>query len=231
MNARAFAVLVNAKEVKRGKLWRAVCPGHRGKKRSLEISDGKKGVLLTCWTHHCTAKEICTSLGIKVSDLFDGKPTPEIRRRASLWDIKESLEKQIGLFCFGQYLEPEKRNYWRAAERRARLDLMWVRSELEPEQLLWELRKRAFLQTVRDEGWEDVLQREFLYTDAGMNFVLNNRRTPCTPPKRERLTSSKRSTDATPKVPSELRQKTTSDSSSPGSAGETSLMEHLFGSS
>ena len=142
MTAREFAVLVNAKEIKRGKLWKAHCPAHQGKNRSLDISDGKRGVLLTCWSQHCTVKEICTALGIRVSDLFEGKATPEIRRRVSLAEAKEKLERQVGLFIMLQVTDKPKRRYWAAAERRARKDLFWVRWELERDVVEMEILKR-----------------------------------------------------------------------------------------
>lgn len=212
MTAKQFASFTNAKKVGKNR-WITNCPSHPDKHPSLSITEGKRvPVLLKCQSQHCDPKDILKAFGLSWDALFDGKPTAEVRRRLSLSEQKESLERQVGLFCFGQVLEPEKRNYWRAAEVRARVDLLWVRSELEPEELMWELRKRAFRQIVRDEGWEDVLQREFLFTEAGMNFVMGHRRTPCTPHRKLPSTPSKRSTDATsPTKPFASSPKTTLD--------------------
>lgn len=139
---------MDSREVKRGKLWKARCPAHNGKNRTLDISDGKKGVLLTCWSHRCTVREICAALSIKVADLFDGAPTKEIRRRVSLRDRKESLERQLGLVIMLQVLE--RPNYWMAAEKRIRAELFAVRWELEPAQfeeeiLKWHSRRKKQL--------------------------------------------------------------------------------------
>ena len=94
MRARQFAALMDSREVKRGKLWKAKCPAHNGKKRSLQISDGKTGVLLTCWTHHCTVKEICGALGVKVSDLFESRPPRTKAEKAAFRKAQAERERE-----------------------------------------------------------------------------------------------------------------------------------------
>lgn len=142
MTARQFAALVDAREIKRGKLWKARCPAHNGKGRSLDISDGKRGVLLTCWSYHCTVKEICGALGIKVSDLFDERASPEIRRRVGLREQKDRLERQLGLVMFLRAIDKGKERYWAAAEKRLSWEVFWIRCTLEPEKVIQEHRKR-----------------------------------------------------------------------------------------
>lgn len=150
MTARQVAALMDSREVKRGKLWKARCPAHNGKNRTLDISDGKRGVLLTCWSHRCTVKEICAGLGIKVSDLFDGKPTKEIRQRVSLRERKEALERRWILCEMLSFLEPASRDYWLRAAQRHQRELFWVRWELESDRVEQETLK--IVKRLRDDS-------------------------------------------------------------------------------
>ena len=139
MTARQIAGLMDSREVKRGRLWKAKCPAHNGKGRSLDISDGKQGVLLTCWSHHCTVKEICGALGIKIADLFEGNPTPQVRRKVGLRDRKDALERKLGLVIMLRAIDEER--YWTRVEKRIRRELFWVRWELEQDRVEEEILK------------------------------------------------------------------------------------------
>lgn len=55
---------------KRGKLYMAKCTAHPDRSPSLQITAGKRGILLCCMSHRCSVKEICSAVGIQVRDLF-----------------------------------------------------------------------------------------------------------------------------------------------------------------
>jgi len=110
----------------------ALCPAHPDRNRSLSIAEGRRvPVVLKCMSQNCDTKAILEAAGLRWADLFDGKPTPQIRRRVRLQDEKERLERLWILYEMLSVTEPEKRNYWLAAARRTRKDLFWVRWELE----------------------------------------------------------------------------------------------------
>ena len=53
--------------------WTARCPAHDDRHASLSISRGEDCWLICCHAG-CTAEQIVETLGIKLSDLFDGEP-------------------------------------------------------------------------------------------------------------------------------------------------------------
>lgn len=53
-----------------GKNYKACCPSHDDKHASLSITAGDDGRILFFCFAGCTVEEICSSLGIKVKDLF-----------------------------------------------------------------------------------------------------------------------------------------------------------------
>jgi hypothetical protein len=65
----------------RGSRWSACCPAHDDRSPSLSISEGDKGLLLRCWAG-CSVEEICTTLGLTVSDLFFDAGLPRSQRPA-----------------------------------------------------------------------------------------------------------------------------------------------------
>ena len=70
MTASELALLLHARRIGKGK-WQATCPAHgRDRHPSLYITEGKRAVLLKCWSHDCTPKSICDALGLKLGDLF-----------------------------------------------------------------------------------------------------------------------------------------------------------------
>ncbi|MHB1938912.1 MAG: hypothetical protein ACYCOR_20385 [Acidobacteriaceae bacterium] len=82
MNAEAIANLLDAKRVGRDR-WIAKCPSHSDRRPSLQISQGRSGVLLKCWSHGCTPSQILAAVGLSMRDLFDAPLTPEQRKQAA----------------------------------------------------------------------------------------------------------------------------------------------------
>lgn len=73
MTASQLARLVNARPVKRNKLWRGRCPVHDG--NSLEISVGSRTpVMIRCWGG-CDNRDILAALGLTWGDILGDRPT------------------------------------------------------------------------------------------------------------------------------------------------------------
>lgn len=51
----------------------AQCPAHGGDDLNLAVAAGDQGVLVQCHSHGCSAADIATSLGLKISDFFDNQ--------------------------------------------------------------------------------------------------------------------------------------------------------------
>lgn len=51
--------------------WRATCPAHNGQDLNLAVAKGDQGVLLKCWSHSCAEADIASSIGLRLTDLFD----------------------------------------------------------------------------------------------------------------------------------------------------------------
>lgn len=69
MTIQEFVQLAGAKRIRNGQ-YLALCPSHRDRKPSLSIREGKRAILLKCWSQNCTAKEITAALGIRLGDLW-----------------------------------------------------------------------------------------------------------------------------------------------------------------
>jgi hypothetical protein len=152
-----------AKRVGRDK-WRAVCPVHGGKYSGpLSIAKGHSGVIVKCFGG-CETSDVLAVVGLKWADLFDGVPSPEVRARTSLWQMKEDLTVQWQSARMLAGLE--KRNYWRAVEKRIRGELLAVRCRIEPEMVYREWRGeqwRLMNLTQREAAMEGAYER---YTAA-----------------------------------------------------------------
>ena len=84
MTAETFASLLHARPTGRGR-WSARCPAHPDRNASLTITQGRRGVLLKCWSQGCAVASIVAALGIRVADLFDGPAlTPEKAAQSAL---------------------------------------------------------------------------------------------------------------------------------------------------
>lgn len=83
MTMNAGMVLTRLEGVRRnGNGWLARCPAHADKNPSLSVTEEHGKVLLHCFAG-CAVEAICTTLGIKVRDLFSAtyapsQPTPKI---------------------------------------------------------------------------------------------------------------------------------------------------------
>lgn len=126
--------------------WVALCPAHPDRHPSLTIKVGRKvPIVLKCQSNGCSVDDICGALGIKVTDLFyDRAVSPAIRVQMTLEQHREALtEKYLSARLLAD-MEPQKRNYWRAIERRAYADLQWVRCQLEPMEVYREWKGRQW---------------------------------------------------------------------------------------
>lgn len=139
----------------------ALCPVHGDKNRSLSIAEGRKvPVVLKCMSAGCDTRDILAAVGLTWDALFDGKPSPEVRRRMTLGERRAALERQLDLVMFLGLLEKDRRPYWRKAYRRIHRQIQDLRCELEPEKVIQEWQERKFQERVRRVGW-DALFEEF----------------------------------------------------------------------
>jgi len=75
--------------------WMAHCPAHDDKTPSLSIAEGADGrILLRCFAD-CSAAEIMDSIGLSMSDLYEGPIAHQLRPigKAGRRLIKETLKK------------------------------------------------------------------------------------------------------------------------------------------
>lgn len=58
-----------------GRKYRALCPVHGDKTPSLEISQGKKGILFKCWSRGCPFEQIIAAVGLAMDDVMSNVHT------------------------------------------------------------------------------------------------------------------------------------------------------------
>lgn len=94
----------NAKKTGKGK-WMALCPSHPDRNRSLGITEGKRGVLIRCWSMGCAVQDIVKAAGLTMDALFydqgrklDPKAVAEARRALEAEEKRRS-ETRIGQWC------------------------------------------------------------------------------------------------------------------------------------
>jgi hypothetical protein len=84
MTALEVAKMLHARPTGRGR-WSARCPAHLDKNASLTITQGRRGVLLKCWSQGCSVAAIAAAIGLRVADLFEGPPpSPEKAAQSAL---------------------------------------------------------------------------------------------------------------------------------------------------
>lgn len=172
MTASEFARLLRAKKNGEDK-WIALCPAHPDRHPSLTIVPGQRGVLIRCRSNNCSTKEILGAMGLRFTDLFYDKcASPAVRARVSLQRTRDDLEHELDLVVALQSWEPEKRNYWAAAERKIREKILMLRCRIEPVAVIREWRGRvwrSWTQRKRD-GYLDQVGRE-LFGDEPISDI------------------------------------------------------------
>lgn len=66
--------------------WMASCPCHADKTPSLSIKDDAGTILLHCFSQQCAPYEICSTIGIEITDLFPPSDN---------WDASQSRSKRV----------------------------------------------------------------------------------------------------------------------------------------
>jgi hypothetical protein len=160
MTASALAHLLKARRIGKGK-WSARCPGHPDRRASLAITEGKRGVLIRCMSHGCDTRDILDAMGLSFSDLFFDKMTPQVFARTQIYDLRESLERELGLAMWLGALE--KPAYWRVVERRIVAELLAVRCKIEPlvvyreqRSAQWQVMNRSQRERELDRVWNTL---------------------------------------------------------------------------
>ena len=112
MTTIEIATLLNAR--KNGSAWMAKCPAHDDKNPSLSISEGRDGrTLLKCFAG-CTAEQIITTVGLRMSDLMPKigttlsnpqqrrqkktHPDPDTTAKAAIWGLNQEYMEQGKVF-------------------------------------------------------------------------------------------------------------------------------------
>jgi hypothetical protein len=155
MTASELASKVGGK--KHGKEWLVRCPAHRDNHPSLSIGTGKKvPVVLSCLSHGCNTQDILRAWGLSWDSVFYNKPTPEIRARIRLQEVRAAFQRRLGLVCVLQAIDRPKRSYWSAAERGIVREIDELRPLLEPEKVFQEWRERMFKKRINKYGWDEL---------------------------------------------------------------------------
>jgi hypothetical protein len=96
MTTREFAALLPDAYSLSGGRYRAICPAHKGRSRSLSIGEAEDGrVLVHCFVG-CTHTAIVASLGLTPRDLFVGPPpSPAKLRELALQRARADIEAGI----------------------------------------------------------------------------------------------------------------------------------------
>jgi hypothetical protein len=98
-------------------------------------------------------------MGLQVRDLAlnsDWKPTPEWRQRQSDEDRLAILERRHGLFMLLQAVEPEKRHYWRAAERNTAVEIRELRTRMFPVEEYYRRQQERVQHIITEYGLDEL---------------------------------------------------------------------------
>lgn len=139
----------------------------------MSISIGKNvPVLIKCQSQHCHWKDILKALDLPPIALFDGKPTPEIRRRVSLQEQKDKLHERLEFIYVMQLFDTRKPlRYWQAAERRVKDELMLLRYQTEPEEMELRAWRKAFLSDMNRLGGWAAVRKEYMADPIGREIL------------------------------------------------------------
>jgi hypothetical protein len=167
MTASALASMLHARRIGKDR-WLTHCPSHGSDRHpSLRIFVGKKQpVMLMCQSHQCKPEDILAALGLSWKDVMGERVrNPVVRVRMTQERQREVLTTQYLSARLLASLEPEKRNYWRAVERRCYAELQAVRCRLEPDAVIREWRERqwqSMSRKARELYLERIYYREIL---------------------------------------------------------------------
>ena len=78
-----------------GNQWMASCPCHEDKTPSLSIKESSGTILIHCFAQQCTPEEICSAIGMEVTDLFppsDDYDAAKSQQRKQFYDAAQILE-------------------------------------------------------------------------------------------------------------------------------------------
>lgn len=162
MTAQVFAQLVKGKRVGKGR-WLALCPVHGDRNNpSLSIRDGKKTLLLYCWSG-CTPTSILSSVGLTWRDVMgDQIMTPEIRQRLTNESRLRLLTTRWGALQILKVTDFDNRHYWSAAEQKTDAEIEALRGKIDP--LL--SREQKMKAAIEQHGWDRIWEL-FLLTPKG----------------------------------------------------------------
>jgi len=92
MTAAAIAQLLDARPSGRGS-WKARCPAHPSRSRSLSIREGNRGKTLILCRAGCNTRDVLAAAGLRMSDLFPGPPPSPVEAREAAEERERSERK------------------------------------------------------------------------------------------------------------------------------------------
>lgn len=110
MTGREVAAHFGAKKTGKGR-WIAKCSAHPDNRASMSITEGKRGVMLTCWSMRCDVRDIVAAAGLTMSQLFyddgqkvDPKARAAMRRKRAAEDNAARRKAKQALYWTRQVL-------------------------------------------------------------------------------------------------------------------------------
>ena len=148
--------LTHAKKAGKGR-WLAKCPSHPDSHPSLSIREGKRAILLKCWSG-CELEAVTKALGLRRSDLwYENGPLPdEVAKRLSDERYLANLEYRGALAYWLSVIEPGKCRYWQAAHRRMRHEYRLLWCEIYPVEALKMRHVKALQARIRRIGFDGM---------------------------------------------------------------------------
>ncbi len=80
-----------------GGKWMASCPCHEDKTPSLAIKYDNETILLHCFSQQCSPQEICSSIGIEITELFPPSDKFDAKQPAQKRQFYDSAQVLEGL--------------------------------------------------------------------------------------------------------------------------------------
>ena len=143
--------------------WQAHCPvtsnhSHKDRNPSLSIGVGNKPgfTVLKCQSG-CDVHDIVKAAGLRMRDLCGvGPVTSAMRQFQSDAERLATLERRHGLFIWLSAIEPEKRNYWAAAERNTAVEIKALRRIMYPVEAYFQRREEVTQHLIEKYGFDEL---------------------------------------------------------------------------
>ena len=131
--------------------WRAKCPNHKSRSRTLGIKRCNAATMVKCFAG-CTTKEVMASVGLEPKDLFEGRHlTVEVLGRLRDSERLEKLGARCTSILFLAGWDKANASYWEAALRRIHEEMERLYCKLMPDQYKFEKVRRFEVEDYRNK--------------------------------------------------------------------------------